>query len=170
MSQSSKMNDALKKNVIAPLQAMGFTGEFPHYRKVYDNRIELLVIEKNKWGNSFTIEISTIYPQREGEKRNYYDCGEESLDDVNVWNTNLRYRLPGMFDGWFYYTDVYAKHVPFFGKDYIAVSEKKKQDFCPAKGYKQIQIADETIYERICNEVNKQMKKAFSWWKMMSKK
>ena len=46
MSQSSKMNDALKKNVIAPLQAMGFTGEFPHYRKVYDNRIELLVIEK----------------------------------------------------------------------------------------------------------------------------
>ena len=88
---------------------------------------------------------------------------------MNVWDTNLRYRLPGMFDGWFYYTDVYAKSIPFFGKDYIAVSEKKKLDFHPAKGYKQVQIADETIYEKICCKVNHQMKKAFSWWKKMSK-
>ena len=170
MSQSSKMNDALKKYVIAPLLSLGFTGDFPHYRRVCDNRIELLVIEKNKWGNSFTIEISTIYPQREGPEKNLIDWNwKDTIDDVNVWDTNLRYRLPGMFDGWFYYTDVYAKHILFFGKDYIAVSEKKKKDFCPAKGYKQVQIADETIYERICCEVNKQMKKAFSWWKMMSK-
>ena len=168
MSQSSKMNDALKKNVIAPLQSLGFNGKFPHYRKVYDNRIELFVIEKNKWGNSFTIEVSTIYPQREGNEKNYDDW-QDNLDDVNVWDTNLRYRLPGMFDGWFYYTDVYVKWIPFFGKDYVAVSEKKKQDFHPEKGYKQIQIADETIYDRICCEVNKQMKKAFSWWKKMSK-
>ena len=50
MSQSSKMNDALKKYVVAPLQTLGFTGEFPHYRKVYDNRIELFTVQKNKWG------------------------------------------------------------------------------------------------------------------------
>ena len=183
MSQSSKMNDALKKNVIAPLLSLGFEGKFPHYRKVYEDRIELLAIFKNKWGNSFTIEISTIYPQREGEKRNYYDCGEESLDDVNVYNTYLRYRLPGMFDGWFYYTDVYvkedvyAKKIPFLDikiphhiNFYLAVSEKRKQNFNPPEGYRQIQIADDTIYERICLEVNKQMKKAFLWWKKMSKK
>ncbi len=168
MSQSSKMNDALKKYVVAPLQAIGFTGEFPHYRRVYDDRIELFVIQKNTWGNSFTIEVSTIYPQRDGPDKNYIDW-KKSIDDVDVWDTNLRYRLPGMIDGWFYYTDVYAKRIPFHGKDYIAVSEKKKPDFHPAKGYKQIQIADETIYERICCIVNKQMKKAFSWWKKMSK-
>ena len=168
MSQSSKMNDALKKNVIAPLLSLGFEGIFPHYRKVYDSRIELLVIQKNKLGNSFTIEISTIYPQREGNERNYVNW-KENLDDVNVWDTNLRYRLPGMFDGWFYYTDVYVKRIPLFGNDYVAVSEKKKQDFHPEKGYKLLQIADDTIYEKVCIEVNKQMKKAFSWWKMMSK-
>ena len=168
MSQSSKMNDALKKYVVAPLQTLGFAGEFPHYRKVYDNRIELFTVQKNKWGNSFTVEVSTIYPQREGDKKNYIDW-KESIDDVTVWDTNLHYRLPGMFDGWFYYTDVYAKRIPFFGNDYVAVSEKKKQDFSPAKGYKQIQTADETIYERVCCEVNRQMKKAFSWWKKMSK-
>ena len=168
MSQSSKMNDALKKYVVAPLQSLGFTGVFPHYRKVYDNRIELFTVQKNKWGNSFTIEVSTIYPQREGDEKNFVDW-KENIDDVNVWDTNLRYRLPGMFDGWFYYTDVYAKSFPFFGKDYVAVSEKKKLDFHPAKGYKQIQSADETIYEKICREVNHQMKKAFSWWKKMSK-
>ena len=168
MSQSSKMNDALKKYVVAPLQTLGFTGEFPHYRKVYNNRIELFTIQKNKWGNSFTVVVSTIYPQREGDEKNYIDW-KESIDDVTVWDTNLRYRLPGMFDGWFYYTDVYAKSIPFFGKDYIAVSEKKKLDFHPANDYKQVQIADETIYEKICCEVNHQMKKAFSWWKKMSK-
>ena len=116
------MNDALKKYVVAPLQSLGFTGVFPHYRKVYDNRIELFTVQKNKWGNSFTIEVSTIYPQREGDEKNFVDW-KENIDDVNVWDTNLRYRLPGMFDGWFYYTDVYAKHILFFGKDYIAVSE-----------------------------------------------
>ena len=162
------MNDALKKYVVAPLQSLGFTGVFPHYRKVYDNRIELFTVQKNKWGNSFTIDVSTIYPQREGDEKNFVDW-KENIDDVNVWDTNLRYRLPGMFDGWFYYTDVYAKSFPFFGKDYVAVSEKKKLDFHPAKGYKQIQSADETIYEKICREVNHQMKKAFSWWKKMSK-
>ena len=46
MSQSSKMNDALKKNVIASLLSLGFEGKFPHYRKVYDDRIELLAIQK----------------------------------------------------------------------------------------------------------------------------
>ena len=69
MTQSSKMNDALIKCVVTPLQDRGFTGEFPHYRRVYDNRIELFTIQKNKWGNSFTIEVSTIYPQREGMKK-----------------------------------------------------------------------------------------------------
>ena len=128
----------------------------------------MFTVQKNKWGNSFTIEVSTIYPQREGDEKNFVDW-KENIDDVNVWDTNLRYRLPGMFDGWFYYTDVYAKSFPFFGKDYVAVSEKKKLDFHPAKGYKQIQSADETIYEKICREVNHQMKKAFSWWKKMSK-
>ncbi len=100
MSQSSKMNDALKKYVVAPLQAIGFTGEFPHYRRVYDDRIELFVIQKNTWGNSFTIEVSTIYPQRDGPDKNYIDW-KKSIDDVDVWDTNLRYRLPGMIDGWF---------------------------------------------------------------------
>ena len=168
MSQSSKMNDALKKYVVAPLQSLGFTGVFPHYRKAYDNRIELFTVQKNKLGNSFIIEVSTIYPQREGDEKNFGDW-KKNIDDVNVWDTNLRYRLPGMFDGWFYYTDVYAKSIPFFGKDYVAVSENEKPDFHPAKGYKQIQFADETIYEKICCEVNHQMKKAFSWWKKMSK-
>ena len=57
---------------------------------------------------------------------------------------------------------------PLFGKDYVAVSETKKQEFIPPKGYKQVQAADDFIYEKICYEVNKQMKKAFEWWKKMA--
>ena len=168
MSQSTKMNTALKKYVIKPLLDNGFTGDFPHYRKIYDNRIELFTIQKNKWGNSFTIEISTVYPNRTGEDTNLTN-EQANFDEVCVWEANKRYRLPGMFDGWFYYTDVYVKRMPRLGKVYLDVSEKKKQEIHPEKaGYKQIQVADDSIYERICCEVNNQMKKAYKWWKKMA--
>ena len=172
MSQSSKMNAALKKYVLQPLLDNGFTGQYPHYRKVYDNRIELLAVQKNKYGNSFTIEISTIFPQQKDRKKNFYDH-EKGLDDINVWDTNLRYRLPGTIDGWFYYTDVYTCTFKIKGRkfvDYLAVSEAKKKNFQPPESYKQIQMADESIYEKVCVDVNSQMQKAFVWWKKMSKK
>lgn len=172
MSQSSKMNAALKKYVLQPLLDNGFTGQYPHYRKVYDNRIELLAVQKNKYGNSFTIEISTIFPQQKDRKKNFNDHGK-CLDEINVWDTNLRYRLPGTINGWFYYTDVYTCIYKIKGRkfvDYLDVGETKKRDFQPPENYEQIQQADDTIYEKVCFDVNKQMEKAFEWWGKMSKK
>ncbi|MBE5891475.1 MAG: DUF4304 domain-containing protein [Lachnospiraceae bacterium] len=172
MSQSTKMNAALKKYVLQPLIDDGFTGKYPHYRKVYENRIELLSIQKNKYGNSFTIEISTIFPKQKDRKKNFNDHGE-GLDEINVWDTNLRYRLPGTINGWFYYTDVYTCTYKIKGRkfvDYLDISETKKRDFQPPENYEQIQQADDTIYEKVCFDVNKQMEKAFEWWGKMSKK
>ena len=45
MSQSQKMRKALDNFVIPNLIEKGFTGEYPHYKKVYDDRIELLVFQ-----------------------------------------------------------------------------------------------------------------------------
>jgi len=63
----------------------------------------------NKWGNSFLVEISTIFPdETTKESRNFY-CSLDELDlnELDTYITNKRYRLDGIIDGWFYYTDVF---------------------------------------------------------------
>lgn len=42
MIQTQKMNAALKSEVVAKLKADGFEGKFPHYRRVFPDRIELI--------------------------------------------------------------------------------------------------------------------------------
>lgn len=99
----------------------------------YDDRTELLSVQKYEWENSFTIEISTVYPNRAGKENLCLNLDKE-LDELNVWNTQVRYRIKGTFDGWFYYTDLYSKWIPFFKKDYLAVSETKKPDIHRQRG------------------------------------
>lgn len=61
MSQSQKMQKALYEYVIPNLTAKGFIGKYPHYKKLYEDRIELLVFQTNNLGNSFTVEVSTVF-------------------------------------------------------------------------------------------------------------
>lgn len=85
-----------------------------------------------------------------------------NIERLTVWDTDERYRLKGMYDGWFYYRDLYSKFVLGFGRVYADISETKTVVDLP-KGYKQIQKFDEKTAERICFEVNKQLEKAFKW-------
>ena len=162
MSQSQKMRNALLKYVIPPLTAKGFTGKYPHYKKVYDNRIELLVFQANKWGNSFTVEISTVFLTESKRNSNCYTTNFEKLEDATVWSTMDRYCLRGMYDGWFYYTDVYKQEIGSL-TIYNAVSETKAKDYIPAKDEVLVQKADDDIYRKVCEEVNNQMGRAFKW-------
>ncbi|MGM9658759.1 MAG: DUF4304 domain-containing protein [Eubacteriales bacterium] len=168
MSQSQKMRNALSKYVISNLTAKGFVGKYPHYKRIYDDRIELLVFETNKWGNSFTVEISTVFLC--GRKRdNNFCCGDfETIENATVWDTNLRYRLKGMYDGWFYYTDLYIQKTNSM-TFYNAVSEDKAKNYIPAKNEVLVQKADDEIYRKVCEEVNDQMPKAFKWWDAFNK-
>ena len=50
MTQAQKMNAALEREVIAKLKADGFEGKFPHYRRVFPDRIELISFPKDKYG------------------------------------------------------------------------------------------------------------------------
>ena len=85
-----------------------------------------------------------------------------SVNELTVWDTNERYRLKGMYDGWFFYRDLYSKYILGFGKDYIDMSENTADPTVP-KGYKLVQRFNEDTAERICKEVNKQLIKAFKW-------
>ncbi len=168
MSQSQKMKKALDKYVIPTLTEKGFVGKYPNYKKVYDDRIELLVFDINKWGNSFTIGISTIFLPESKRNSNCYTTSFEKIEDATVWSTIDRYCLRGMYDGWFYYTDVYKQKIGFL-TIYNAVSEAKAKDYIPAKNEVLVQKADDEIYRKVCEEVNKQMVKAFKWWDAFNK-
>ena len=163
MSQSQKMRSALSKYVIPNLTAKGFVGEYPHYRRVYDDRIDLLVFQANKHGNSFTVGVSTVFLPSSKRESNFY-CGDfKTIESATVWDTNLRYCLKGMYDGWFYYTDVYKQRSAGM-TFYNAVSETMAKSYVPSKNEKLVQKASDDTYSKVCEEVNHQMKYAFGWW------
>ena len=95
MSQSQKMRNAILKYVIPNLKSKGFEGDYPHYKKIYDNRIELLVFQANNWGNSFTVEISTVFLDGERDS-NFISHEFKEIGSATVWDTNSRYRLKGI--------------------------------------------------------------------------
>ena len=156
------MRRAIYKYVIPELAAKGFEGEYPYYKRRFDDRIELLAFLTNKWGNSFTIEVSTVFLPASKRESNFCDGDIETSKNVTVWYTNERYRLNGMYDGWFYYTDVY-RHRTLIGTFYNAVSEKRAENYTPANREKLVQKADGDIYRKVCEEVNKQMTVAYKW-------
>jgi hypothetical protein len=168
MSQSQKMRNALLTYVIPNLIANGFVGEYPHYKKLYNDRVELLVFQTNNWGNSFTVEVSTIFLPESSRNSNFNSSDFASIENATVWDTNLRYRLKGKYDGWFYYTDVYKQKIRNM-TFYKAVSEKEAQNYSPGKNEVLVQKADEQIYRQVCDDVNRQMEKAFQWWDAFNK-
>lgn len=170
MSANDKMKTALKQYVIAPLMDIGFTGKYPHFRREHSNRIELLSFQNNKWGNSFQIEMSVVYTNQQGFAANFSsDDNGIPLSEVKVHHTNYRFRLKGMYDGWFYYSDVYCREIKS-RKFYNAIGEKAAFSYVPQANEYLVQKADVSIYGKICDEVNKQMPSAFQWWQKMEKK
>lgn len=161
MTNKEIMRAQLKKYVFSNLMEKGFVGKYPHFRKVCDHSIELITFQTNKWGGSFLVEVSAVFPNV--QDKNYREREGLNEEDLTVWDTNSRYRLKGMYDGWFYYRDVYVEHTLFFGKLYHDVREKDAPDFVPPKKYRLVQKFDEQTAIAICAEVNKQLEDGFRW-------
>lgn len=49
---------ALKQIIVPSLRKDGFTGSFPHFRRSFDQRVDLITFQFDKWGGGFIIEIS----------------------------------------------------------------------------------------------------------------
>ena len=169
MTNNAKMKYYLSKKVFPLLIEKGFTGKYPHFRRICSNYIELISIQTNKWGGSFTIEVSAVFPN--SIRKNYSDssCKTEK-EELTVWNTNERYRLKGMYKGWFYYRDLYVKYIDGFGKTYLDVNEKQSADFVVPEGYKLVQKFNDTTAAEICDEINKQLDDAFEWLRKFENK
>ncbi len=120
-----------------------------------------------KYGNAFYVDISTVFPNRPNGKQNVSPFFDGDFDNVMTGDCSKIYRLHGNFDGAFFYTDVYLS---FLGSPYFAVSEEKAKTF--KRGFFDIRVqkSSSVIYKKVCDKVNKQMKKAYKWWNKMSKK
>lgn len=167
MTNFEVMKSYLIKMVFAPLREEGFIGKYPHFRRICKDHVELITVQTNKYGGSFTVEVSFVTP--DSSDTNYSSPAPFDVNKVNVWDTNLRYRLKGMHGGWFYYNDLYVKSTLFFGKDYLDVSKDEAADFVAPKGYKLVQKFDEDTAFKICNEVKLQLVDAFKWLRVYVK-
>ena len=156
MTNKDIMLKALNNTVIKELKSQGFTGKYPHFKREKEECIELIVFQTNKFGGSFTIEVSAIFP--DSKVTNLIDEDTE-FSKANVFCTNERYRLKGMFDGWFYYSDVYRMPQGY----YHNVPEKEKDTFNPTEDWTLLQAFDELVAEEICEEVSLQLDDAFEW-------
>ena len=161
MSNLNIMKQALNRAVIGPLREQGFVGAWPHFKRLHADHIELLTFQTNRYGGSFTVEMSAVFPF--AANKNYTERDGFSLDNIHVWDTNERYRLKGMYHGWFHYQDLYRKYIVFLGTDYVHIGEKEADAYVPPKGYRLVQEFNSETAEKICHCVNQQLKQGFSW-------
>ena len=168
MTNRQIMLSALQTYTIPCLRDIGLEGKYPHFRRQKDNCIELITFQTNKHGGAFTIEVSAVFPN--SKNKNYSLFSGISEEKPTVWNTIERYRLNGMFDGWFYYRDVYQKRTLRFGTLYHDISEKESANYIPTNGWKIAQKFSEDTAIQICHEVNTQLEKAYSWLQKFEKK
>lgn len=158
MSNREIMLNALKKTVIKELKDRGFTGTYPHFKKIVSDCIELIDFQTNKYGGSFTIEVSAVFPNNKVTNLSDLNATVDSCK-VDVSCANQRCRLKGMFDGWFYYRDIYKLPNGF----YHDVSEKESDSFSPPKDWKLLQVFDEKTADEISEEISVQLDEAFEW-------
>ncbi|MBB2483587.1 DUF4304 domain-containing protein [Bacillus sp. APMAM] len=107
------MISALKKIVVPELRERGFKGSFPHFRRIFENKIDLITFQFDKYGGGFVIEIGVCSP--EGVIHHW---GEKVLPNKVTAHDLIpdsRLRLKGNIGEWFRYDvnnvfgDIYEK-------------------------------------------------------------
>lgn len=58
MTTREEMIAVLNSIVVPALRQRGFTGSFPHLRRLGANQIDLMTFQYDKWGGGFIVEIS----------------------------------------------------------------------------------------------------------------
>ncbi|MGG1680251.1 DUF4304 domain-containing protein [Neobacillus sp. NRS-1170] len=60
--EKDNMVSSLKKIVIPILRENGFKGSFPHFRRIKENKIDLLTFQFDRYGGGFVIEVAVCPP------------------------------------------------------------------------------------------------------------
>jgi hypothetical protein len=106
MSNSrDQMIAALREIVFPVLRELGFSGSFPHFRRIHPAQIDLLTFQFNRHGGSFVVEIAVCAP--EGFTTTWGKHVEPKKVSAHDLHPNQRLRLgshpPQQTDHWFAY-------------------------------------------------------------------
>lgn len=97
-----QMIAALREVVLPVLRDMGFTGSFPHFRRIRDTQIDLLTFQFNRHGGSFVVEASFCAP--DGFTTSWGAHIPPKKVRAHDIHPNQRPRLDSNHaDGWFHY-------------------------------------------------------------------
>lgn len=163
MTERELMKQALITYFLPELREIGFEGSFPNYRRITEQKTDLLSIVFDKWGGSFAIEISYAYLSEEPNNllsaQDYLHPGE-----LTVYKTHNRKRLPA--DGeWIHFCDqIHIKSQE--GDKIYFLTESQKQAFLkniPKENF-MVETAGEGIYCRSAAVAVKLLKVAEQWW------
>lgn len=58
VTDREKINNILKVNVVPFLREIGFKGTFPNFKRVDENKIDLLTFQFSQYGKRFVVEIA----------------------------------------------------------------------------------------------------------------
>lgn len=108
-SEKDQMKIALSQIVVPELRILRFKGTFPHFRRLSDDRLNLLSFQFNKYGGSFVIEIANCKP--EGYTTSW---GKKILPNkLTVFDLYKRERLDPQTspDKWYHYDLISLKEV-----------------------------------------------------------
>lgn len=171
MNERERMIRALKDILVPYLRELGFSGSFPHFRRYNEgDRVDLLSVAFEKWGGAFYIEASYVLAGEKWTNVGYPAIrSKEDVKNINVWNTQLRYRIrSGRKETWFYYCDLYEETVKAPGEKTIkmlsSVTQGKKSEMV-TDSMKLIKNVDEKIYESVATLAKEKMNQAIHWWK-----
>lgn len=99
-----KIIDEIKEYIIPEIRKREFKGSYPHFKRIKNNQIDLLSFQFDKYGSAFWIEISVVYTGND-QYTNIIFSEKESIEKINVFNTNIRYRLLNEDGDFFNYED-----------------------------------------------------------------
>jgi len=104
--ERDNMVSSLKKIVIPTLRAKGFKGSFPHFRRIKENKIDLLTFQFDRYGGGFVIELAFCPP--EGVTHYWGEKVPPNKVTAHDLYPDNRLRLKGNDDEWFRYDIEYV--------------------------------------------------------------
>ncbi|TAU13378.1 DUF4304 domain-containing protein [Rhizobium ruizarguesonis] len=108
MASRQEINAAIKSDVLSKLRNLGFSGSFPHLRRMGDEVVDLVTFQFDRHGGALTIEIAKCSlsgidgplghtPAKNATAHHRHPIYRKRLGDHS--------RSPGGSDNWFSYAD-----------------------------------------------------------------
>jgi len=100
-SERDNMISELKKIVVPELRKRGFKGSFPHFRRISEDKIDLMTFQFDRYGEGFVIEVGVCSP--EGFTHSWGEKVSPNKVTAHDLNPDNRLRLKENDGQWFRY-------------------------------------------------------------------